>query len=527
MNKTEEFIKKAIEKHGDRYDYSKVEYKSYHSKIIIICKEHCEFEQEPANHLQYKGCIKCSISSTSNKLKKTNDEFIKEAVEKHGEKYDYSKVNYINAKTKIIIICKIHGEFEQIPGSHTQGMGCRKCGRIEYSKNKTKTTENFIEEGINKYNDKFDYSISKYNGINNKITIICTLHGEFITTPYTHLKGDGGCKKCQINKSRSTFSFTKEEFIKKSKEIHGDEFDYSKVQYVNYRTKIIIICKVHGEFEQTPNEHLSGCKCGFCKGNRISLVKRDTKEEFIIKAVKLHGHQFDYSKINYINNYTKINIICKVHGEFEQRPNSHLNGSKCNFCTNKKTHSMNSLLTLYPNIANEYDNDKNDMNITEIYAKTSKKVWWKCINNHSWYASVCNRTRLNRGCGKCNSNHSKMQIQWLNYLQISHPHIIQHAESDDNEFRIPNTRYYADGYCQETNTIYEFHGDFWHGNPKLFNKYDINSCTKTTYGELYNKTQKKKQVIIAFGYNYVEMWEYDWKIAIKAIIKIQRLWRKK
>jgi hypothetical protein len=85
----------------------------------------------------------------------------------------------------------------------------------------------------------------------------------------------------------------------------------------------------------------------------------------------------------------------------------------------------------------------------------------------------------------------------------------------------------ADGYCQETNTIYEFQGDYYHGNPKNFNQNEINPTCNKTYGELYERTQKKKQEIIALGYNYVEMWEYDWRRAIKAVIKIQRLWRNK
>jgi hypothetical protein len=457
MTKTEEFIKKAIEKHGDRYDYSKVEYNSYHSKIIIICKEHGEFNQTPGNHLTGYGCKSCGKNKSANNQKKTNDEFIKEAIEKHGEKYNYSKVDYINAKTKIVIICKEHGEFEQIPDSHTQGMGCKKCGRLTYSKNKTKTTEQFIKQAKYIHYDKYDYSKVNYTGIDNKIDIICKKHGEFITSPYVHLKGNGGCKECQKEKLSSIFKFTKEEFIKQSKEIHGDEYNYSKVEYINYATKVIIICKVHGEFLQTPREHLGGCKCGFCKGNRISLLMRSTKEEFIIKAQNIHLNKYDYSLVDYINSQTSVKIICNIHGIFEQKPNNHLNGTKC---------------------------------------------------------------------PKCNHHHSKIQLQWLNYIQISRNIIIQHAETDNGEFKIPNTRFLADGFCKETNTIYEFHGDFWHGNPILFNKNDINSITKTTFGELYEKTQKKKYKIQELGYNYIEIWEYDWRRSIKAVIKIQRLWRK-
>src|SRR6478672_1334631 len=124
---TEVFIKHAIETHGNKYDYNKVKYINSKTKVKIICKIHGLFEQTPSNHLFGKGCKKCSTIETSLKLKKTTDDFIKKVIEIHGDKYNYYKVEYKNAHTKIKIECKIHGEFEQTPNSHLRGSGCIEC----------------------------------------------------------------------------------------------------------------------------------------------------------------------------------------------------------------------------------------------------------------------------------------------------------------------------------------------------------------------------------------------------------------
>jgi len=120
----EDFIKQAIEIHRDKYDYSKVNYINTETKVLIICKEHGEFEQTPHSHIgeRANGCSKCSKKYSPN-----NNEFIKKAKKIHKDKYDYSKVEYKNSKEKIIIICKEHGEFEQVASSHLNGKGCRKC----------------------------------------------------------------------------------------------------------------------------------------------------------------------------------------------------------------------------------------------------------------------------------------------------------------------------------------------------------------------------------------------------------------
>jgi hypothetical protein len=126
--------------------------------------------------------------------------------------------------------------------------------------------------------------------------------------------------------------YTTEEFIEKARSIHGSLFDYSDTTYLGARDKLSILCQSHGKFSITPDSHLQGQGCGKCRGMRISLSKRMSKEMFLDKARLKHGSVYDYSKVEYINNHTKIKIRCEVHGEFEQRAGSHLTGRGCSKC---------------------------------------------------------------------------------------------------------------------------------------------------------------------------------------------------
>ena len=200
--------------------------------------------------------------------KKTTIEFIEEAKNVHGDKYDYSKVEYINKNTKVCIICPEHGKFWQRPSDHLQGAGCYKCGR-KNCKGKKVTTKDFIENAVKLHGNKYDYSKSEYIDSKTKICIICPEHGEFWQLPTAHLQGQGcpKCKKYKIGKNK----YNTKIFIEKSKLIHGNKYDYSKVNYIDSLTKVCIICPEHGEFWQEPNSHLRGFGCKKC-ANEIKKI---------------------------------------------------------------------------------------------------------------------------------------------------------------------------------------------------------------------------------------------------------------
>jgi hypothetical protein len=179
---------------------------------------------------------------------------------------------------------------------------------------------------------------------------------------------------------------------------------------------------------------------------------------FSIKAKQAHGDKYDYSKVEYVNTNKKVIIICSIHGDFEQIPKSHYKGHGCRKCNN---------------------------------------------------------------CG-----YSKAQILWLNFIATYNNIYIQHAEND-GEYIIPTTKYKADGYCHETNTIYEYHGSYWHGDPNIYDKNEINKVNKKTFGELYANTQKKEQIIKDMGYNLVVIWEINWIKINMSISILQNKFREK
>lgn len=289
MNKltTEEFINKAKKIHGEKYDYSKVEYVNAHTKIIIICKLHGEFLQTPNSHLSGSGCPDCC----EHNHKYTKEEFIEKSIKKHGEKYDYSKVDYINNSTKVCLICPQHGEFWIKPSNHLYGQGCFKCYHDSRKQNFKYNNQELILKFKSVHGDKYDYSKSEYQGIVTPLSIICPIHGEFLQTPSVHLQGCG-CPQCGVLKSGISKRLTTEEFINKAKKIHGEKYDYSKVEYIDYDTPITVICSKHGEFLQTPDSHLQGRGCQSCS------IRHSSYEEDIL---------------NFINNNTNTSIEINTH----------------------------------------------------------------------------------------------------------------------------------------------------------------------------------------------------------------------
>jgi len=345
-DKTKEFIHKALLVHGDKYDYSKVDYKKAIEKIIIICKkvEHGVFLQQPNSHLGGCGCPFCSKT-----YKSDNQDFLKKAIEMHGDKYDYSKVEYKKAKEKVIIICKKHGEFEQVASCHITGDGCKECGIDTRSEKRTCNTEEFIKKAILMHSEKYDYSKVEYKKANEKVIIICKTHGEFEQTPNKHLR-PSGCNKCAIYIRSNKITYNTTDFIQKSIEKHGDKYDYSMVEYNKSNEKVIIICKIHGEFEQYANIHLRGNGCQKCgKHYRYDTV------EFIEKSKLIHGDKYDYSKTDYINNQTKVIITCNKHGDFEQKPNNHLNRNGCPLCKHKTEAKLyENIKQVYPSVITQF-----------------------------------------------------------------------------------------------------------------------------------------------------------------------------
>ena len=247
--------------------------------------------------------------------------FIKRANKIHNNRYDYSKSSYINASTKVCIMCPEHGEFWQLPNVHMNGQGCPKCAGRQL------TREDIIKKFIEVHDNRYDYSKFEYRRMKDKSTIICRLHGEFQQSPQKHISGQG-CPICgNISKNKNR-TISKEVFIERANKIHNGKFDYSKVEFTNMHDKIQIICPEHGVFEQVAYDHLGGHGCPECATyqNKIKL------EDFIKRSNEIHNNKYDYSKVKIDGTKSDITVICPTHGEFKQNVGIHLKGCGCPRC---------------------------------------------------------------------------------------------------------------------------------------------------------------------------------------------------
>lgn len=288
-------------------------------KVWWKCSKGHEYKTAIVNRTKGHGCRICNQSQADSQRYSSSD-FIQKAVEVHGDLYDYSKVNYQNCKTPVTIICKMHGEFSQIPSDHLASKGCRECGYLRMKIKQRLTNEEFIKRAREIHGDWYDYSKVEYENTDTKIKIICKIHGEFSQIAGVHIYNKSGCPKCKGGRRLST-----DDFKRRAREIHEDLYDYSKVEYKGNKIPVVIICKIHGDFNQTPIVHIchgSGCKdCGF---ERMSRERILSFEEIKRRAREIHGDLYEYPDIEYKGQDEYINIICKIHGIFPQRSSNHI-----------------------------------------------------------------------------------------------------------------------------------------------------------------------------------------------------------
>lgn len=213
--------------------------------------------QNPTSHLESFRVITVMGSK-----KRTLEEFVARAKEKHGELYDYSQFVYIGSSTPGIIVCKNHGPFLQRPNNHLLGNRCKKC-TLSFDS----TTNGFINRAKEVHGDRYDYSQTEFLNCSSKVKIICRIHGEFFQQTFGHISGRG-CPICGGKHPLNT-----KIFIERAIEKHGDHlFDYSKVNYTNTDAKVEIICKKHGSFLQRAASHLKGMGCRKCLFDKLSNI---------------------------------------------------------------------------------------------------------------------------------------------------------------------------------------------------------------------------------------------------------------
>lgn len=363
--------------------------------------------------------------------------FIERANTKFNYLYDYTKAVYVQMHSKVEIICNIHGSFFKTPAHHLSGQGCPACSRqkeLERIKNLAFSTQAFIDKATVVHGSLYCYDDVEYINYVTKVKIFCKKHNcIFLQAPAIHLSGKG-CPRCGKEKAIDKNSFTKDEFILKANQVHNYKYDYILEDFCGIKSNINIFCRIHQKcFTQLASNHLSGSGCPSCGQERTVADKKYTIDEFINICNKIHQNYYNYSKVEYKNNSTKVIILCPKHGVFSQLPSNHLDG---------------------------------------------------------------------HGCPTCVRHISKKEIQWLDDLDIS-------IENRQKTIRIGNDVFLADGFDPTTNTIYEFYGDYWHGNPLVFDSNKINDRAKMTFGELYRRTINREIKIIQAGFKLITIWELD------------------
>ena len=301
----------------------------------------------------------------------TTESFIKKVAALHNGKYDYSKVDYKGCNKKVTIICPIHGEFQQTPMLHIQGCGCPKCGKIKSSENNKQNKEEWVRKAKEIHGNKYDYSKVVYKGWDEKVCIICPIHGEFWQNPTNHIAKhqQRGCPKCGKIQPKST-----EEFINEAIKLYGNKFDYHKTIYVNSETKLCVTCPIHGDIWIYPNNFL---KKGCCKCNKEEKLINE-KNNFIKESTEKYNGKYDYTKIIYKGKTTPITIICPEHGKFKQTPSQHLKGIGCYECWKNDTFwTYEKCYDIAKQYLYKIDFNVNDKN---AYNKSVRENWIKDFN---------------------------------------------------------------------------------------------------------------------------------------------------
>lgn len=303
------FVERARAAHGDLYNYICSEQKGNKFYIYIECSKHGVFKQRSDSHTKGGGCRHCVHEAIP--LKRTIEDFIKEASVIHDNKFDYSLVTTTKTTSKIDIICKDHGIFSQTVAHHLVSRGCPECAfeKIRLSR------EDFIAKSAVMHEDKYDYSgVVLTKGFNQKVLIVCPEHGEFSQTAGTHMLGRG-CAKCGVERSllQRYSEYTTEYFIERAKQTHKDKYSYDFAEYVNTETKVKITCDVHGVFEQRPLCHVRGKGCAQCTYDKTTynMVDRYTEDEELGQRL---GSIYIIEMSDGEESFLKLGITCNKKG---------------------------------------------------------------------------------------------------------------------------------------------------------------------------------------------------------------------
>lgn len=291
--------------------------------------------------------------------------------------------------------------------------------------------------------------------------------------------------------------YTTESYIKECLLIHGNKYDYSLTNYLGINKKVSIICKLHGEFKQRAQSHLNGTNCINCYNESRNPINID----YITECTKIHNNKYLYENSIFTGLKKYINIECIKHGQFRQLAYKHLNGQGC-----KKCHDESSRITQHEFIIRSKIKHNNIYDYSLVkYINSSTKIKILCEKHGIFEQTPNNHLIQGKGCKLCkNRNISKLEISWLDSINIK-------QELRHKTIKINGNIYHVDALDNENKIIYEFYGDYWHGNPIKFQKNNVNKSNNKKFGDLYNKTILRENILKENGYTIISIWESDFK----------------
>lgn len=377
------------------------------------------------------------------------------------------------------------------------------------------TQAEFIRRAKAIHGNKFSYKHVVLDTVHVPVAITCLTHGEFQQKPSKHLRGQG-CPKCSAN-NHSTFMsnrvvVNRTEFLERSTAKFGNVFSYGR--YTSFTADLVITCPMHGQFVTTPKAHLrTKVGCPECGRNR------STTEQFVVAAREVHGEKYDYSQTICTTVKDQVTIICPQHGKFYIVQRYHINGQGCKQCGLDR-HAEKRIQVAsdkYLAAVKKIHGTRYDYTLTD-YTGRHQYIKIKC-RKHGVFEQTAGNHLNGQDCPGCVPvGHSKISIRWIEETAKSlRLKDVWHAENG-GEFCVPGTKYRVDGYHARTNTIFEFYGDCFHGNPKLYLKTAYpNPFRNKTAAELYAATMRRERILRKLGYEIVSVWEHDYRKSLNLI----------
>jgi len=419
--------------------------------------------------------------------KLTTSEFVEKVQSRLRGNLDLSEFEYINNSTKSTVICPVHGRFQATPNSLMNGYGCVQCSTQARGLKRRTKLEDFVTKATAVHCGAYDYSKVELDG-QNKVTILCPKHGEFKQKPSSHMSGRG-CPACGKEAISVKSKMPQSEFLRKAMETHGDRYDLSKAIVSGLQSKIVAICREHGEFYPTANNFLNGSGCPKCARSKVGAIARKPVVSIISKALKVHQGRYGYGKITYKDQQAFLKVICPVHGVFSQRAQDHLKGIGCRKCA-QPVHDLESFkeeATLVH--GGFYDYSKAQ------YVNAAVKVEIVCPEHGSFWQLPACHVSLQNGCPRCAKvGPSSGQVELFEFIS-------KHAEAE-MEFTLTNSRQRLDIAIPSMSLAFEYHGLIWHS---------------TKFSTDARKDFKKHKLAESEGIRILHVYQDEWENNRKAV----------